>query len=88
MPTTPPGLMAEQQEAVARINEAVSAQAFAVFLLHGVTGSGKTEVYLHAIARLAGTGKGAIVLVPEIALTPQLLGRFRGRFGDRVAVVI
>ncbi len=85
--TTPPGLMAEQYEAVAKINDAVSAQAFAVFLLHGVTGSGKTEVYLHAIAGLAGTGKGAIVLVPEIALTPQLLGRFRGRFGGRVAVL-
>ncbi len=85
--TTPPGLMAEQQEAVAKIKEAVSAQAFAVFLLHGVTGSGKTEVYLHAIAGLAGTGRGAIVLVPEIALTPQLLGRFRGRFGSRVAVL-
>jgi len=58
-----------------------------VFLLHGVSGSGKTEVYLHCIAALAGTGKGAIVLVPEIALTPQLLGRFRRRFGGRVAVL-
>jgi primosomal protein N' (replication factor Y) (superfamily II helicase) len=85
--TTPPGLMAEQQEAVTKINEAVSRKAFGVFLLHGVTGSGKTEVYLRAIAGLAGAGKGAIVLVPEIALTPQLLGRFRGRFGNRVAVL-
>ena len=52
-----------------------------------MTGSGKTEVYLHAIKQLAGTGKGSIVLVPEIALTPQLLSRFRRRFGSRVAVL-
>ena len=86
-PTTPPELMPEQGDAVHNIEQAVSREAFAVFLLHGVTGSGKTEVYLRAIAGLARTGKGTIVLVPEIALTPQLLNRFRGRFGDRVAVL-
>ena len=86
-PTTSPELMAEQGEAVARIHETLASETFAVYLLHGVTGSGKTEVYLRAIAGLAGSGKGAIVLVPEIALTPQLLNRFRGRFGDRVAVL-
>lgn len=86
-PQAPPELMPEQREAVASINEAVSSGSFGVFLLHGVTGSGKTEVYLHAIKHLAGTGKGAIVLVPEIALTPQLLSRFRRRFGSRVAVL-
>ena len=86
-PSIPPELMAEQAEAVRRITEAVASKVFGVFLLHGVTGSGKTEVYLHAIKQLAGTGRGAIVLVPEIALTPQLLGRFRKRFGDRVAVL-
>ena len=86
-PSIPPGLMSAQSEAVHRINEAVASHAFGVFLLHGVTGSGKTEVYLHAISGLANTRKGAIVLVPEIALTPQLLGRFRKRFGDRVAVL-
>jgi len=79
--------MPEQAEAVLRIGGAVSEGVFNVFLLHGVTGSGKTEVYLQSIAALSGTGKGSIVLVPEIALTPQLLGRFKKRFSDRVAVL-
>ena len=56
-------------------------------LLHGVTGSGKTEVYLQAIAHELDFGRGAIVLVPEISLTPQTVRRFAGRFGDRVAVL-
>ena len=86
-PSEPPGLMQEQREAVRNMEEAIAADKFQVFLLHGVTGSGKTEVYLHGIKCLAGTGKGAIVLVPEIALTPQLLSRFRKRFGSRVAVL-
>lgn len=86
-PGDPPALMAEQQEAVTRINETLAEEKFSVFLLHGVTGSGKTEVYLHAIKQLAGTGRGSIVLAPEIALTPQLLARFRRRFGGRVAVL-
>jgi primosomal protein N' (replication factor Y) len=57
------------------------------FLLHGVTGSGKTEVYLRAIAAAREQGRGSIVLLPEIALTPQLVARFRARFGDDVAVL-
>ncbi len=85
--SAPHKLMPEQDEAVRTLSEAVSQNTFGVFLLHGVTGSGKTEVYLQSIAALRGTGRGAVVLVPEIALTPQLLSRFRGRFGSRVAVL-
>jgi primosomal protein N' (replication factor Y) len=87
VPDAPPELMSEQTEAVRRICGPLLSGTFEVFLLHGVTGSGKTEVYLHCIASLSGTGRGAIVLVPEIALTPQLVGRFRRRFGGRVAVL-
>ncbi len=57
------------------------------FLLHGVTGSGKTEVYMHCIAQILQNGKTAIMLVPEISLTPQVLASFRSRFGDRVALL-
>ena len=56
-------------------------------LLHGVTGSGKTEVYLRAAEAALAQGRGAIVMVPEIALTPQIVGRFSARFGDTVAVL-
>ncbi|AUX25711.1 primosome assembly protein PriA [Sorangium cellulosum] len=57
------------------------------FLLFGVTGSGKTEVYLRAIQSCLARGRGALVMVPEIALTPQLVARFRARFGDELAVL-
>jgi primosomal protein N' (replication factor Y) len=75
----------EQAAAVARLTEALDGGGH--LLLHGPTGSGKTEVYLRACAAALERGRGAIVLVPEIALTPQTVGRFRGRFGDRVAVL-
>ena len=81
-----PELVPEQRAAVDRIAAAL-AGAPESFLLFGVTGSGKTEVYMHAIGRARELGKGALVLVPEIALTPQLVGRFRARFGDEVAVL-
>ena len=78
---------AAQAEALREITAALDAGAFAPFLLHGVTGSGKTWVYLEAIAHAREIGLGALALVPEIALTPQLAGRFRARFGDDVAVL-
>ncbi len=79
-------LNGEQQAAVSALLAALSG-GFSSFLLHGVTGSGKTEVYLRVIAAAREAGRGALVLVPEIALTPQLAARFRARFGEDVAVL-
>src|SRR5579864_7538451 len=75
-----------QERAGARIDELLDGRGGNV-LLFGATGSGKTEVYIRACESALARGRGAIVLVPEIALTPQTLGRFRARFGDRVAVL-
>jgi primosomal protein N' (replication factor Y) len=83
----PPELTASQQAAVARLVDAIDAREGGVFLLYGATGSGKTEVYLQACAAALERGRAAIVLVPEIALTPQTIGRFRARFGGEVAVL-
>lgn len=77
----------EQRAAIARLAELLDARRFGETLIHGVTGSGKTFVYLHAIARVLERGGRAIVLVPEIALTPQTAARFEAAFGDRVAVL-
>jgi primosomal protein N' (replication factor Y) len=76
-----------QEAALSRIGVAIASGLHAVFVLHGVTGSGKTEVYLRAVEQARATGRQAILLVPEIALTPQLLGRVRSRFRDGVAVL-
>jgi len=81
-------LTADQQSAVVTIKESLlKASTSSVFLLHGVTGSGKTEVYLQALAEVVKQGKQGIVLVPEIALTPQTIERFASRFPRKVAVL-
>ncbi|MCS5349368.1 primosomal protein N' [Staphylococcus aureus] len=80
-------LTTDQQRAYAAINEKIVNQEQATFLLHGVTGSGKTEVYLQTIEDVLNQGKQAMMLVPEIALTPQMVLRFKRRFGDDVAVL-
>jgi len=80
-------LNADQADAFNRIGAAIAEKSFAPFLLHGVTGSGKTEVYLQAIALALAAGRSALVLVPEIALTPQLVGRFKRRFSCGIAVL-
>jgi primosomal protein N' (replication factor Y) len=82
-----PALTAEQEAALRPVAEALAAGAARAFLLHGVTGSGKTEVYLRALRQAVELGKRAIVLVPEIALTPQTVRRFAERFPGRVAVL-
>ncbi|MCY7385033.1 MAG: primosomal protein N' [Microcoleus sp. CAN_BIN18] len=82
-PDSPKTLTHFQAEALAFIN---SFLGFRQVLLHGVTGSGKTEVYLQAIAPILASGKSALVLVPEIGLTPQLTDRFRARFGEQICV--
>lgn len=76
----------EQQKALDTIFKSIDETRHDVFLLYGITGSGKTEVYLQAISRLLEKGKGCIVLVPEISLTPQAVERFKSRFHERVAV--
>lgn len=85
--TTPFELTDEQSEAIQPILETIEEDEHNTFLLHGVTGSGKTEVYLQSIQRVIDKGEEAIMLVPEIALTPQMVDRFKGRFGSKVAVL-
>ena len=83
LPTKPLPLNEEQSAALDKVGKLGAS----TLLLHGVTGSGKTEVYLQAIASELAAGRGAIVMVPEISLTPQTVQRFASRFGDRVAVL-
>ncbi|HXW59116.1 MAG TPA: primosomal protein N' [Solirubrobacteraceae bacterium] len=83
----PPPLSADQREALEPVVTAIRARRAEQRLLHGVTGSGKTEIYLRSAAAALVQGRSAIVLVPEIALTPQIIGRFVDRFGEIVAVL-
>ncbi len=83
-PAQPPALTADQRRVLADIAAAAPGESL---LLHGVTGSGKTEVYLRAAQETLRTGRTVLVLVPEIALTPQIVSRFQARFGDTIAVL-
>jgi primosomal protein N' (replication factor Y) len=85
-PTAAPVYNEEQIHAIQAIEECIRAGQGRI-LLHGITGSGKTEVYMKAAATVLEQGKQVIVLVPEISLTPQTVGRFKGRFGDNVAIL-
>ncbi|MBG9550151.1 primosomal protein N' [Cytobacillus firmus] len=85
--TEPLSLTDGQRKAIIPILDSIEDNRHETFLLYGVTGSGKTEVYLQSIQRVLKDGKEAIVLVPEISLTPQMVKRFKGRFGDQVAVM-
>ena len=84
LPDVPPHLNEQQTQAVDILTKH---EGFGGFLLRGITGSGKTEVYLRVIEATLKRNQGALVLVPEIALTPQLVQRFRARLGDRIAVL-
>lgn len=85
--TKPKTLNPEQTEALAKITNSLDATRFETHLLYGITGSGKTEVYLQAIDRALALGKGAIMLVPEISLTQQTVERFRSRFEGQIALL-
>jgi len=77
----------EQQKSLIEIRESIEKDEFRVFLLHGITSSGKTEVYLQCIDDVINKGKSAIVLIPEISLTPQTVERFKSRFGEKVGLI-
>ena len=85
--TEPLQLTEEQSVAIKPILQTIEEKRHDVFLLYGVTGSGKTEIYMQSIQKVLEEGREAIVLVPEISLTPQMVNRFKGRFGDEVAVL-
>lgn len=80
-------LSSEQQLVIDELDSLIGSKRFSPVLLHGVTGSGKTQIYLEALTRVRHAGGSAIVLVPEIALTPQTVGQFKGWFGDDIAVL-
>ena len=83
----PHDLNPAQRGAFELISAGIESRKFCTFLLHGITGSGKTEVYLNAIDTAIACGRSALLLVPEIALTPAMAGQFYSRFGDRVAIL-
>lgn len=85
--TKPKTLSPDQQRALDQIDKSLAASAFQVHLLHGITGSGKTEVYLQAIDHTLQKGQGVIFLVPEIALTPQTMQRLKARFPNKIALL-
>jgi len=87
VPDTPPPLTPDQQEVWNIVQSAIYKPQSAAFLLHGVTGSGKTEIYLRAVEAVLAQGQQAIVLVPEICLTPQTAHRFGARLGRRIAIL-
>jgi len=86
-PYSRPELNRDQEIVLAEILKAIHGKRFSPFLIHGVTASGKTEIYLRAIEEVLALGRQAIVLVPEISLTPQLLSRFQDRFGKNLALL-
>ena len=86
-PYPKPELTPDQEKALGEILKGIDSKRFSPFLIHGVTGSGKTEVYLRAIEEVLNHGMEAIALVPEISLTPQLLSRFKDRFGENLALL-
>jgi primosomal protein N' (replication factor Y) len=86
-PRPPHFLNPHQRDAFEQIRAALDAKQFQAFLLQGVTGSGKTEIYLNAIEAALAHGRGALMLVPEIGLTPAMAGQFHHRFGTRVAIL-
>ncbi len=86
-PEAPKTLTVEQKKVLTRLLDTVNAGEYKSYLLHGVTGSGKTEVYMQLIAEVVARGRQAIMLVPEISLTPQTVARFRARFSDKVAII-
>ena len=85
--TAPLPLKAEQEHVFNKLCSALDGRGPEKMLLHGVTASGKTEIYLQGIARCLEQGRGALVLFPEISLTPQMIELFNGRFPGRVAVL-
>ena len=82
-----PELSRSQEAVLGEILKGVRSRRFSPYLIHGVTGSGKTEIYLRTIEEVLAQGRESIVLVPEISLTPQLLSRFKGRFGENLALL-